>query len=362
MRTHVSTKVGVAVAGAAATGILAPASAVVTTPETLVPGLDHPRGVATGPRGRVAFSVADGSVWQVLRKGVDAGKVVLLTRTRKESVAPALDFNGSGKMFILTAGAASGKLEPGAGVLYGWHPGPGRTWMANIARYQRKDPDPYNVEGRRTESNPYGVAGLSGGGALVADAAGNDLLRVSPTGKVTTVARILPRTVRVPRGLGKAAPRAGTWVRSEAVPTSVVVGADGYWYVGELRGFPATPGKSEIWRIKPGTRNAVCRPRHPRSGPCRRYADGFTSIVDLDANGQGGLYVTELSKQGWLKLELGKAGSGTGALLYLARRGARPVELVPNQLTTPGGAAERFGHLFVTNGSLSTSGSLIRVQ
>ena len=45
----------------------------------------------------------------------------------------------------------------------------------------------------------------------------------------------------------------------------MTVGSDGYWYVGELRGFPATPGTSEIWRIKPGTVGAVCDPEKPRA-------------------------------------------------------------------------------------------------
>ena len=63
----------------------------------------------------------------------------------------------------------------------------------------------------------------------------------------------------------------------------MTVGPDGYWYVGELRGFPATPGTSQIWRIKPGTIDAVCDPEKPWRGRCTRYADGLTSIVDLGA-------------------------------------------------------------------------------
>ena len=49
--------------------------------------------------------------------------------------------------------------------------------------------------------------------------------------------------------------------------TSVTVGPDGYWYVGELRGFPATPGTSQIWRIKPGTVDAIVRPGEPVARP-----------------------------------------------------------------------------------------------
>src|SRR4029453_19346402 len=123
----------------------------------------------------------------------------------------------------------------------------------------------------------FGVAALRDGTVLVADAANNDLLRVWPNGKIRTVARLKPRTVTVPAGLGAEAPPAGTPFVAEAVATSVTVGSDGYWYVGELRGFPATPGTSQIWRIKPGSVNALCDPAAPSTGACQRYADGFTS-------------------------------------------------------------------------------------
>jgi hypothetical protein len=106
--------------------------------------------------------------------------------------------------------------------------------VADIAAYQQTDPDPYDLEGVPEESNPYGVAALPDGSALVADAAGNDLLRVYPNGRIVTVARLKPRVVRVPAALpdeidGEPLPPAGTPLPSEAVATSVTVGADGYY-------------------------------------------------------------------------------------------------------------------------------------
>ena len=124
--------------------------------------------------------------------------------------------------------------------------------IADIGKYQLNDPDPYNTNGPAEESNPFGVAALKDGTVLVSDAAGNDLLRVWPkTGQIKTVARLKPRVVNVPPGLPATDPEgnptelppAGTPINSEAVATSVTVGSDGYWYVGELRGFPATPGQ-----------------------------------------------------------------------------------------------------------------------
>ena len=341
-------------------GVSAFAHAELAAPQVLASGLDGPRAVADGPRGRVAFSLADGTVRHVVRTGPGAGTVTVVLRTQRQAVAPAVDINRKGTIFALTSAPPPGGSVRGAGVLYRWVAKQGKHRIANITRYQKGDPDPYNLEGSRRESNPFGVAALPRGGALVADAAGNDVLRVSRRGNVVTVARVKPRRVRVPSGLGPDAPPAGTRMWSEAVVTSVTVGPDGYWYVGELRGYPATPGKSQIWRIKPGTRGAVCNPRRPNHGPCKRYADGFTSIVELD-RGDGGLYVVELSKQGWLKLEMGAPGSSTGSLFWLGSPSQR-VEVMPGELAMPGGVAARDGHLYVGTGMLTDNGQIIRVR
>jgi hypothetical protein len=179
---------------------------------------------------------------------------------------------------------------------------------------------------------------------------------VFPSGKIITVARLKPRTVEVPEELpdtdpdGNPLPPAGTPIPSEGVATSVTVGADGHYYVGELRGFPATPGTSQIWRIHPGSKNAVCDPEKPYKGACKRYADGLTSIVDLGADRRGNIYAVELSKQSWLQFELGTPGAEIGGLFKVSRHGHKIRELVPDQLVLPGGVeATRGGDLFVTS-------------
>ena len=72
-------------------------------------------------------------------------------------------------------------------------------------------------------------------------------------------------------------PPAGAMLPSEDVATSVTVGADGYYYVGEARGFPATPGTSQVWRIAPDSVNALCNPAAPTTD--QRYATRFTSLL-----------------------------------------------------------------------------------
>lgn len=317
----------------------------------VVEGLDGPRGVGVGPAGRVVFAEADGSFSELTTKGAKAGTVTELGSVPAGFIAPALDVGGRGETFILTT---VGEPGTGAATLYRWNPGRnGAQPVADIAAYQEIDPDPYDLEDHPEESNPYGVAALPDGSALVADAAGNDLLRVYPDGSIVTVARLLPRVVEVPEDYpdeveGEPLPPAGTPIPSEAVATSVTVGADGYYYVGELRGFPGTPETSQIWRIAPGSVDAVCDPEAPDAGPCQRYADGFTSIVDLAAGSDGSIYVVELVKAGWFAWEV-LGAPPVGSLTRIPPGGGAPTELAPGQLILPGGAdVGKDGRAYVT--------------
>jgi hypothetical protein len=183
---------------------------------------------------------------------------------------------------------------------------------------------------------------------------------VYPDGHVVTVARLKPRVVAVPAGL-PFGPPAGTLIPSEAVATSVTVGADGYYYVGELRGFPATPGTSQIWRIAPGSVNALCDPEAPSTGACQRYADGFTSIVDLESGRDGALYVVELAKVSWLVWsELG--GSPVGAVFRIPPGGGAATELAPGELILPAGVAVADDNSVYVSGPVFGPAALTKVQ
>ncbi len=67
-----------------------------------------------------------------------------------------------------------------------------------------------------------------------------------------------------------------------AVPTGVVSGPDGAYYVSQLTGFPFPPGEAKIFRVD------------PRSGEYTTYAKGFTNVMDLDFGRDGTLYVLEI--------------------------------------------------------------------
>jgi hypothetical protein len=274
---------------------------------------------------------------------------------------PAIDTTRRGVTYALTGGGGpGGSLPPGAATLYRLRPGKSAVKVAEIGKYQAKDPDPYDLENVPTDSNPYGLAALGDGTVLVADAGGNDLLRVWPNGKIKTVARLKPRVVRAPANLG------GQLMPAEAVTTSVTVGSDGYYYVGELRGYPATPGTSQIWRIKPGSVNAVCDPVKPHKGHCQRYADGYTSIVDLAAGPRRTLAVVQLANIGWLAWEMSGQPTAVGGLFlqYPGKhhKAGYKKELVRGKLQLPGGVAiNKYGHIFVSS-PIFGPGAVYRVK
>jgi hypothetical protein len=172
------------------------------------------------------------------------------------------------------------------------------------------------------ESNSFDVADLGRGEAAVADAAGNDLLLVDKHGKVKLIA-VLPdelvSTANVKSLAGCPTPPNPEFafvcglppmMPAEAVATSVAIGPDGAYYVGELKGFPAPTGASRVWRIEPNARNARCG----ESPLCSVAVDGFTSVIDLAFGPDGRLYVTQLDDASWLTVEAGVPGALGGSV------------------------------------------------
>ncbi len=254
-------------------------------------------GIATAPDG--SLMVADyGQGIVQLKKGSDTLVANLPTVT---DIAPI----GVGSMFAITGG---GGAEMGYS-LYRVSRG-GVRQIADLSAFETA----VNPDGGEDDSNPFEVVALSGNTALVADAGGNDLLIVDQRGNVDWVATFpdeLVSTANVkslfgcpfgPPDICFLPPM----IPAQAVPTSVAIGPDGAYYVGELKGFPAPIGESQVWRIEPGTLHAECG----ISPACTVVADGFTSIVDLTFGPDGTLYVVELDEASWFPVEFGLPGLG----------------------------------------------------
>lgn len=246
-------------------------------------------------------------------------------------------------------------------ILYRQAPGGPIEAILDIAAYQIADPDPYNNPMQDpVETNPFGLAALKSNDVLLADAAGNDVIRVKPDGTAWTVARWVQELVRTDK-VGD--PTLPPKLPAEAVPTSIAIGKDGWAYVGQLMGFPGRPGSAHIWRVNPNAHDALCDAKH-KTRACRVWKSGFTSIVDLAFNPKTGtLYVYQIARAGWLKFEEGfTTGVFPKAVLLEVRPGRARRELARGKLSQPGGiVVTRAGEIFVTDG-MFTGGRLLRVR
>lgn len=113
------------------------------------------------------------------------------------------------------------------------------------------------------------------------------------------------------------------------------------------------------------------RPGATAPGDCRRFADRFTSIVDLEAGRDGSLYVTQLSDTGWTSI-FGGMGERVpsveapleGSVIRL-KNGERTV-LGNGKLALPGGVGvSRHGGVFVARVSVpffGIPGSLVKLR
>ena len=342
--------------------LMAAAPASAAPPQVVASGLDDPRGIWAddgkhGDRLLVAETLS-GDITEILtRKGSDAVVRPFATGVFGSDVV--------GHGFNTAFATAGVPPEQGGGPFAGLVrvPRDGESVpIADIAAYQVEDPDPVDQEDNPTETNPFGLAQVRHG-FLVADSAGNDLLKIRKDGSIETVARFPTRSLPYPEGdPDPNSPPAGTPIDAEAVPTSVAVGPDGAWYVAELRGFPFTPGASRIWRIEPGTEDVMCDPDAKR-GPCRLYADGFTSVIDIAWSGRT-LLVLEIAKDGLLALETAGEGSPPPPGALWAVEKGKKTEIAAGELIAPGGVAVADDDVYVTTGTLfgPDAGAVVKIR
>jgi hypothetical protein len=340
------------------------AGAVTITP--VASGLDNPRSMAFGPNGAlyVAEAGEGGSDYCFEHPalgpvcGGTSGAVTRLWKGKQERILRGLpsfvneggealgpsDVNpqGNGNLYVtigLGDNPAVRNTFPASARLHGWlvKGNPSGNWRpsVDIAAFEAANDPDAGQPGTHVDSNPNSVLALPGGRA-VADAGANDLLWVDGNGDISVLAVFPVRFVPNPFG--------GPMVPMQPVPTSVAVGPDGAFYVGQLTGFPFPMGGANIFRIVPGQQPTV-------------YASGFTNILDIAFGPDGSLYVAEISHFGLL------SGNPAGGVLRVPPGGGT-AQLLTTSVMLPGGiAVGPNGSLYVsTCAPCSDVGQVVRID
>jgi sugar lactone lactonase YvrE len=240
-----------------------------------------------------------------------------------------ISFQGRGGAYIpigLGANPAARSLIGPSGSLLGTllHASASGHWraVAGVSAYEAA----VNPGGGPVDSNPYGAL-AEPGARLIVDAGANALLQVRTNGDVSTLAVFPSRPARA----------------TDSVPTSVAVGPDGAYYVGELTGAPFAAGAARVYRVTRGSAPIV-------------HLTGFTTIINLAFGLDGSLYVLEHSTgPGFFALP--------GRLIRVAPDGSRSTVLDHPDRPTSVVVDPQGGSIYITNhGITAGAGVVMRVD
>ena len=292
-------------AGALAASVVLPAAA----PASAAPG-----PLISGLAGPLAISVDNGKVYvaqsfggKLSRYGTDGSGGSTLVQRKPNVEIAAVEAKGPGTLFAVTGKNKDGKFAKlkhlaADGTV---------TTRADLRGFEKKfNPDghvtynfrdiskkcaakvPEQVGGGSytgiIDSHPYATAMLPDGTAVVADAAGNDIITVSPSGFRTEIATLPGQPVKITQALAAQFHLPGCVVGHkfwfEPVPTDVEV-HDGLLYVTTLPGGPEDPSlgaRGKVYTVDPAT------------GDVTQIGKGFLAATNLAVSPQGKVYVTEL--------------------------------------------------------------------
>lgn len=312
--------------------------------------------IASTPDGSILVGLNDGEMRSI--EVIKNGEIRTMAKMDVASDINGIATIGAGNAFVTTAGSDLAQTGELYRVSYGNY-----RMVADLAAFERQnDPDAFAGPQWKNQlceatggfsagpqNNPYKVAALSGGVALVADAAGNTLLSATTSGEVDWKALFTPPV-----------DENGDWMQLfttvgdsgeitcyvQPVPTSVAIGPDGYIYVGELTGAVAggIPTElSRVWKIPADASHVVCT---VESGDCELLIDELTSVIDLAIGPDGLLYVVEFDEGSWFASF--DPASALGGTISAYELNGELVEVVAQGLSFPSAITfDKKGNLWV---------------
>ncbi|MGF1432007.1 ScyD/ScyE family protein [Kitasatospora sp. LaBMicrA B282] len=200
------------------------------------------------------------------------------------------------------------------------------TTIADLVHYETVN----NPDGQGPESNPYGFVRDGNGGFVAIDAAGNDVVNVDWAGNISTNT-VMPEE-QTSTGL------------AQSVPTAVIKGTDGSYYVSDMGGM--RPNAGRIWRLVPGQAPQL-------------VASGLTNLIDLAQAPDGNLYALSLTSG------FGATGPAPGALYEVNTSTGTSTEIpTGGLLSMPTGlAVGPQGQIYIANHGVGVgAGQLVQLN
>lgn len=348
-------------------------------------GLDNARGLSFGPDGALYVTEAGtggngACIPSVTGQGSlcygATGKVLKIQNGQTQTVLTGLpsialadgsnvggardiQFDATGKPYILLGYGTNPSFRSDLGdVDLGKIIAPDfatNTWttVADLSNYELVN----NPDGSDLNSNPLGLY-IDGDRLLVVDAGANDLLSVETDGSDLQALAVFPEETLTnpifpPDGEPSTEPgqvptpteQPPSQLSVQVVPSSVVEGPDGAYYVSQYTGFPFAEGEAKVYRV--GT-----------DGKVTVYADGFTQLTDLEFDSAGNLYVLQYTNQSSWK------GNYDGSLIKIATDGTQTTILSGNGLESPNALTiGADGAIYISNRSdRPGQGQIIRID
>src|SRR4051794_13487658 len=350
--------------------------------KVIASGLDSPRHLAFGERGDLfvaeagrggsgpcftggegpACMGATGAVTKVDRRGrqyrIASGLASMAnTPNNDNAIGPhGIMVLGDDRVFITNGGPTEPKDASGATIsretLAAQHPYAslfGRVVKIGWDGYFSPRADIWGFERAlnpdRAKGNPAVDSNAvdllrDGPNVVVADAGGNAIDVVDQYGGIRALTTFDNRSVPNPFNAQ------GPPLSMQAVPTSVVKGWGGQYYVSQLTGFPFPVGGANIYRVNPTT------------GAQSVFAGGFTNLMDLAFGRNGTLYALEIDHDSL------RGPSNEGALFAVSPNGtSRRITLPAGTLPFPGGIAVHDDDIYITiNSGSPGGGEVVRVR